>query len=119
MICPNCREYPINQKSKHKLCIKCGYEVARKIAKEKRKVIAGKETPNDRECPSCKQMFTPRYKDHKFCGIECQKTLPNKIKNACWIDKKRKSMQSKYASSLRFWKRKNNFNKFETKPETV
>jgi hypothetical protein len=119
MICPNCHEYPINQKSKHKLCIKCGYEVASKLAKEKRKVIAGKETPNDRECPCCKQMFTPRYKDHKFCGIECQKTLPNKIKNANWMQQKRKSMRSRDAVNLRIRRRKNNFNKFETKTEMI
>ena len=115
MTCPECRVYPINEKSKHKLCIKCGYEVARVLAKQRRQ--ANKDVLVDRECPSCKKMFSPQYKDHKFCGLECQKILPIKMKNAAWMTKKRKSMSSKNAVNLRIRRRKSNFNKFETRPE--
>lgn len=117
MTCPECRVYPINEKSKHKLCIKCGYEVARVLAKQRRQ--ANKDVLADRECPSCKKMFPPKYKDHKFCGIECQKTLPNKMRNAAWMTKKRKSFSSKNAVQLRITRRKSNFNKFETKQNEI
>ena len=114
-ICPQCKTYRVNKKSKHQLCIKCGYEVARLIAKKKREEAKKNEVLPDRECISCHNMFTPKYKDHKFCGIECQRTLPNKIKNLSWMEKKRKVMKSKDQVNLRIKKRSSKFNQFDKK----
>ncbi len=114
MTCPECGLYPINLRSKHKLCVKCCYDVVRERLRKKR--LLEKDKLKKMRCLSCKKTFVPHFKGNKFCGVECQKADVIHKKNEKWLESGKKKDASLKKNRSR--KRKNPFNRFDENRKT-
>jgi hypothetical protein len=96
MQCPQCNTYPINPRSKHKLCIRCGYAQARQKRNEERAKQKLSKPKIVQVCPVCQKKYNPVRSKQKFCSPSCK----TKDKNIRWSlenpEKKPRRLSRKY-----------------------